>query len=98
MAAWSASALNVEAPRLGDVLAPVGRVDPVAAHPLARGRRVHELAVADVHADVRVLLAFLVEEDEVAAAQLGDLDPMGGCALVVGAARELAPGLRVAPL
>src|SRR5262249_8412798 len=92
------AALGVEAARLGDVLVPVRRVEPVAPHPLARGGCVHELAVADVDADVRVFLAFLVEENEIAAAQLRHLDAMGGRALVVRAARKLATRLRVAPL
>ena len=60
----------LDPPRFGEVLLPVRRVEPVGAHRLARGGRVHEPAVAEVDADVRLLLAFLVEEQQVAAPQV----------------------------
>src|SRR5690349_9712658 len=80
----SSMGLETETPRLRDVLPPVGRVEPVAAHGLAAGGRVHERAVALVDADVVALLAFLVEEDQVAAAQVRARDGGGGEPLRLG--------------
>src|SRR5688572_28766051 len=92
------SGLAVRAARLGDVPAPVRHVEPVPAHALARGRGVHEFAVADVDPDVGVLPALLVEEHEVAGLKLGELDALGGDTLIVRAARQLAAGASVAVL
>src|SRR5690349_24133120 len=92
----SSMVLERETPRLRDVPAPVGRVQPVAAHRLAGGGRVHERAVAHVDADVRVLLAFEVEEHQVAAAQLRALDHLRAEALLLGIARQLHARLPVA--
>src|SRR5207247_8264669 len=57
---------SVEAPRLRQVLPPVGRVEPILAHALAGGRGVNELPVAHVDADVRVALALKVEKQQIA--------------------------------
>src|SRR5262245_38646134 len=56
----------------------------------------HEPALAEVDADVRALLAFLVEEQQIAAAQLGDLDGPRGLALLLGVVRQRDAGLLVA--
>src|SRR5712692_934270 len=66
----SSSIKNGEASRSGEMLLPVWRVEPVAAHVPARGRGVDEFPGADIDADVRALLAFLVEEQQVAAPQI----------------------------
>jgi hypothetical protein len=58
----------------------------------------HELAVADVDADVRVLLAFLVEEDEGRRGAARDLDAMATARWSSVLRGSLRPGLRVAPL
>src|SRR3954470_4061253 len=78
------------------MLFPVWSVEAVGAHVLARGGRVHEAAVAEVDADVRVLLAFLVEEHEVAALQARAADVARAVALLVRAARQRDAGLPVA--
>src|SRR5688572_11225018 len=57
-----------------------------------------ELALADVDAEVSVLLALLIEEEQVAAAQIGDLHQTGDGALLVGVAWQCDAGLSIAVL
>src|SRR6478752_881130 len=78
------------------MLFPEGGVQPVRAHVLARGRRVHEPAVAEIDADVRVLLTLEVEEDEVAAPHASAVDGAGGLALAIRAVRKLDARLAIA--
>src|SRR5258706_16450594 len=66
------------------MLLPVRRIEAVAAHVLARRGRMHESSVAEVDADMRALLSFLVEEHEIAAAQLGTPHRARGLALPLG--------------
>src|SRR5688572_26783429 len=94
----SSMVLESETPRLRNVPPPVGRVQAVAAHGLAGGGRVHEPAVAQVNPHMVVLLAFLVEEDQVAAAQLARRDDLGAEALLLGVARQPHARLPVAVL
>src|ERR1700730_16635643 len=93
-----ASSLNGQASHLGEMLLPVGRVEAVGAYFLARGRGVDEPAAAQINADVGVLLAFLVEEDQVAAAQGGEAHGAGSAALLLGVVRDGDAGLPVAEL
>src|SRR5205814_629858 len=79
---------SVEPPRLRQVLAPEGRVDPILAHSLAGGRGVNELSVAHVDADVRVALALKVEKQQIAVPQVRHANARGGLALLRGAARN----------
>src|SRR5438105_117581 len=58
----------------------------------------HELAAADVDADVRVLLAFLVEEQEIAGLQVRGADFARRPALLFGAARHADARLAEAEL
>src|SRR5947208_16126646 len=68
---------SVEPPRLRQVLAPEGRVDPILAHSLAGGRGVNELSVAHVDADVRVALALKVEKQQIAVPQVRHANEIG---------------------
>src|SRR3954470_17749414 len=80
------------------MLFPVRGIDAVIAHALAGRGRVDEAAVAEVDADMRVLLAFEVEEDEVAAPQAREPHRARDLALRVGAARQIHADLPIAVL
>src|SRR4051812_35467963 len=95
---YRAAPSDREAPRLREVLLPVRRVDAVTTHVLSRRGRVDELAVPQVDADVRVLLAFLVEEQQVAAAQLRHAYRPGSRSLLVGVVGNLRARLAIAVL
>src|SRR3954469_14006168 len=88
--------LRGEAARLREMLLPVRRFDAVGAHVLARGGRVHEAAVAEVDADVGILLALEGEENEVAATQAPPADRARDLALPVRVVRKQGPGLAIA--
>src|SRR5215471_5302892 len=61
--------MRSDAPRFDEMRAPVVGFQSVRAHSTTGRWGVHEAAMADVDADVRGLLAFLIEEYEVASAQ-----------------------------
>src|SRR5947207_10936051 len=82
------SRLGVDSTDFREMLLPVRRVDRIAAHALARGGRVHELAASDVDADVAVFLALLVEEQQIAGLQARGADLARRPALLLGAARQ----------
>src|SRR5690348_13329850 len=90
------AALSRDAAESRKVLAPVRCVQPIFPYVLARRRRVDEKPAADVDADVRVLLAFLVEEHQVAAAQVGAADRLRHAALLAGVVRQAEAGALVA--
>src|SRR5579859_343533 len=83
---------------LREVPLPVWRVQPVVAHVLAGRRRVDEAAIAQVDADVRVLLPLEVEEEEIAAPHARQPDRARDLALRIGAARESHAHLPIAVL
>src|SRR5258708_25184859 len=90
--------LSGDPPGFGEVLLPVWRVELVAAHVLTGGRRMDEAAVAEVDADVRVLLAFQVEKEEVAAPQAREPQRPRYLALRFGAVGQVDAHLPVAVL
>src|SRR2546421_1024115 len=92
------SRLGVDSTDFREMLLPVRRVDRIAAHALARGGRVHELAASDVDADVAVLLSFLVEEQQIARLQARGADLARRPALLLGAARQADARLAEAEL
>ena len=56
-------------PGFDEMLAPVGRIEAIDTYSAAGRRRMDEAPVTEIDAYVRVFLAFLVEEQQVAAAQ-----------------------------
>src|SRR2546421_11360238 len=84
---------RIESARAAEAGAPVRVVDTLDAHALTAPRRVHEVAVAEIDADVRERSVARVVEHEVAGLQLGALYRAAQMALRGRAARQLdAPG------
>src|SRR6202165_2932762 len=77
---------RVEPSRFRQMLPPVRRGEAILAHPLAGGRSVHELSVAHVDSDVRVLPAFQVEKHQISMPQIRHANAPGSLSLLLGAA------------
>jgi hypothetical protein len=85
-------------PRSGEMLAPVLVIQARGRDLLAARRGVHEAVVADINADVRVTLAFLMEEQEIARADLLPGDGSGAGPLSFRVSRQVQVDAGIAVL
>ena len=85
-------------PGFDEMRAPVGGIQAVGAYPAAGRRGVDETSLPNIDANVGGLLTFLIEEHQIASAQLARAHQMSLAALRLRLARKVDAGLGITVL